>query len=667
MIVAATQRTRRIAVQTPLGDDALLLVRFTGSEAISRPFELSLQMLSAMEEIAASDIVGHNVTIRVERPDDEEPRYFNGYVSRFTHAGKNERGHEYHATVVPWLWFLTQTADCRIFQELSAVEIIEMVFADLGFSDYQLRLAEQYPKREYCVQYRESDFDFVSRLLEEEGIFYYFRHENGKHTLVLADRATAYPTLTDAQVQYALPNGSTDMYDQIKVWEHGYAFRSGRFANTDYNFKKPRLSLMCRERSRVELPNNSAYEIYDYPGLYHDKNRGENIVRVRMEELEASHETVKGESTYRSFAPGGQFTVARHVVTEEVGKAFAIIAVEHQVSVDGTYITGTAQGDEEYTNRFVAIPADVVYRPPRLTRRPIVEGPQTAVVVGLRGEEIWPDEFGRVKVQFHWDREGQNTERSSCWIRVSQTHAGRGFGGIDLPRIGEEVVVDFLEGDPDRPIITGRVYNDANMPPFALPAQKTRSGMKSNTHKGKGNNEISMDDTAGAEQLRTHAQFNMDTTVGNNQTLVVGVDRTTDIGNNETLTVGNNSAESIGVNKEVKVGTDMNTQVGAKYVLNAGTSITLRTGAAQIHMNKSGLITITGTIITIAGSANASMVAPLTEIIGGIMLTTIGGINTVQGGVTSVGAASLCSVSSSGKLDAVGGQTNVKGAPIKLN
>jgi len=296
----------------------------------------------------------------------------------------------------------------------------------------------------------------------------------------------------------------------------------------------------------------------------------------------------------------------------------------------------------------------------------VVKGSQTAIVVGPAGEEIYPDEHGRVKVQVHWDREGQYDEKSSCWIRVSQVHAGRGWGGIDLPRIGEEVIVDFLEGDPDHPIITGRVYNGENQPPFALPGEMTRSGMTSQTHKGAGYNEISMDDTAGNEQIRVNGQYNMDTSVGNNKTLIVGVDRSSQIGNNDTVKIGNDAAESVGNNKAVTVGNNMNVNVGNKKVINAGTSITLKCGASKIHMNSGGVITITGTIITVAAAANASVVAPLTQVIGGAMLASVGGINMLTGGVTKVGAAGLCSVSG-GKVDVAGGQTTVKGSPIKLN
>lgn len=671
MPATVTQSTRNIAVFTPLGADVLLLRRFKGREELSRPFRFELEMLSYEDRIQPAEIVGQPVSFVVDQREPR-PRFFHGWVTEFRHSGREEPWNVYHAVVRPWLWFLTQTADCRIFQKKNVLQIVEKIFSDLGFSDYDSRfVGSQYAEREYCVQYRETDFDFVSRLLEEEGIFYYFRHDQEKHTLVLADRTAAYFEIGDADVDYSNPQSMQTVRDRILKWEHRYEFRPGRWAQTDYDFKRPPRKLMTTETTTIGLRDNKNYEIYDYPGRYTRKQHGASLTRIRMEEEDAQYNLVHGQSTYRTFAPGGSFKVHSHHAAAEVGQAYTLVAVEHTASVQGSYddspnLREAAELEEEYENRFTCLPKSVLFRPRRITPKAIVRGSQTAVVVGPPGEEIYPDEHGRVKVQFHWDREGQYDENSSCWIRVSQVHAGKGWGGIDLPRIGEEVIVDFLEGDPDAPIITGRVYNGDNQPPFALPAEKTRSGMKSQTHKGAGFNEISMDDTAGAEQIRIHGQYNMDTAVNNNQTLKVGVDRTSQIGNNDTTKIGNDASESVGHNKSLKVANNMNTNVGSKLVVNAGSSITLKCGASRIHMNAGGVITITGTIITLAAAANAAVAAPLTQVIGGAMLTTIGGINMLEGGVTHVGAAALCSVSG-GKVDVAGGQTSIKGAPIKLN
>ncbi len=667
MKIEASQDSRQLSVATNLGKDFFLLKSVSGNDRLSGLFEYELEMLCDDPSVDPAEMIGQNVTFSIQRMDGERT-YYNGYISRFWCEGTSDLATGYRATVVPWLWFLTQTTDCRIFQDRTTPEILETVFQDFGFASVNTaNVRGEYDKREYCVQYRESDFDFVSRMMEEEGIFYFHHHENGKHVLYLSDGTSAYSDLEEHEVIFPDPGHVKDYLSAILAWQHKYRFLTGKVAHTDYSFKAPKNDLMSNEPTRIEIPMMKNLERYDYPGRFEATSGGRNFARVRMQEIEVDHDQVFGESSYVSFRTAGQFRVGTHRVPAEKGKVYVLSQVELNASVGGTYITGTGEGEFQFQNRFVAIPSDVVFRPQRSTPTAVVEGPQTAVIVGPKGEEIFTDEYGRVKVQFHWDRRGELNENSSCWIRVSQAHAGGGWGGIDLPRIGEEVIVDFLEGDPDKPIITGRVYNGKNQPPFALPAGMTRSGMKSNTHKGSGSNEMSMDDTAGKEQIRTNAQYNMDTAVGNNQTLIVNVDRTEDIVNNDSLTVGVDKAENVGNNKDVKVGNNMNVDVGKKLVVNAGSSITLKCGASRIHMNSGGVINITGTIITTAAAANAAVAAPLTQVVGGVMLTTVGGINMMNGGVCKIAAAALASVSG-GKVDIVAsGTTAIKGGTITLN
>ena len=664
--MTAIDQPRHIALSNLAGFDHLQLRKLQGSEEVSGLFEYQLELISPVEHtIDPRSIIGRDCAVRLDRTADEA-RFFHGIVREFRHTGWSEHFSTWRATVVPWLWLLTQTTDCRIFQNRTTDQIVAQIFEDLELTDFEFQLRRDYQPREYCVQYRESDFNFVSRLLEEEGIFYFFEHTDGAHKLVLADDPTAWFDLPEDEVVFPELGHTDGIVDQLKSWEHVYSFHSGGYAQTDYNFKTPANSLMAVERSANPLGAFGSLERYDYHGRHRDTRGGLRLARNRMEEQEAQYNRVCGTTTYRGFTPGGKFRIAGHRDSSEIGRQYAIRRVEITAAVQGGYETADDGDGPEYECRFECLPAEVAFRAPSVARKPIVEGPQTAVVVGPPGEEIYPDEFGRVKVQFHWDREGAYDDASSCWIRVSQGHAGKGWGGIDLPRIGEEVIVDFLEGDPDEPIITGRVYNAQNMPPFALPASMTRSGMKSNTHKGSGYNEFSMDDTAGNEQIRVHAQHNMDTTVGNNQTLIVNVDRTSEIGNNDTTKVGNDQAESVGNNKKVDVGNNMNVNVGNKLVFTAGTSITLKCGASKIHMNSGGLITITGTIITTAAAASASVVAPMTQVVGGAMLTTVGGLNMMSGGVTQI-FAGLCSVTG-GKVDlAASGTTSIKGGTITLN
>ena len=554
---------------------------------------------------------------------------------------------------------------------MNVVEIIEEVFDRFGFGDFETGLVQgHHPQREYCVQYRESAYDFVSRLTEEEGIFWYFKHENGKHTLVLPDGTVGYFDCPEREVDFPRDAGTRAIEDHITSWEHRYEFRTGSWSQADYNFKTPSHNLMTNEQSIINMPGMRNYEFYDYPGLYPTGDDGRSLTKVRLEEQEAEHDVVQAESLCKTFTPGGKFTIREHLASQEEGKTKLITTIQHTATEPSPYETGATSGFE-YKNKITCIPDDVVFRPARTTARPIVEGPQTAVIVGPAGEEIYTDEHARVKVQFHWDRVGGYDQSSCCWMRVSQVHAGKGWGAVDLPRVGEEVIVDFLEGNPDRPIISGRVYNAEHMPPFPLDkannaTNKTRRGNKTKTYKGSGFNEMSMDDTPGKEQIRMNAQYNMDSAVGNNQTLKVGVDRSGNVGNNDALTVGNDSTENVGNNKKLTVGNNQNINVGNKLVINAGSSITLKCGASKIYMNSGGVINITGTIITTAAAANASVVAPLTQVVGGAMLTTMGGVNVMSGGVVQVygGLASI----SGGKVDvAAAGTTSIKGGTITLN
>lgn len=664
MLRDATQTTRELAVFTPFGEDVLLLKSFDGRESVSSLFEFQLELLSADPALAANQIVGRNVTFLLKTADST-PRFFNGYVQWFAYVNQDAMSTTYRANVVPWLWFLTQTADCRIFQHQTAPQIIEQIFTDLGFTDFQLTLRASYEPREYCVQYRETDFAFVSRLMEEEGIFYFFRHENGKHTLVLADSTSHYFPLPEAEVDYGDPDGKGDLVDQITGWNHDCRFHSGRIGRRDYNFQTPSTDLSTDSTTSTPLPNIQVFERYDYPGAYQESGRGSRLAKVRMQEQETKYSNVEGTGTYRSFCPAGTFKVKSHLTNSEVGREFMVTSVTHSASVGGTYITGTDDSEFSYRNSFSCLPSSVTCRPPQQTPRPIVDGIQTAVVVGPAGEEIFTDEHGRVKVQFPWDREGSLDENSSCWMRVSQIHAGNGWGNMDIPRIGEEVIVNFLEGNPDRPIIKGRVYNGRNRPPFELPAQKTRSDGKTDTYKGSGYNEMSMDDTQGQEQLRTNAQHNMDSSVGNNQSLKVGADRSEDIVNNDTLTVAVDATDEVGNDKSVTVGNDQEIDVAGNVVIEAGTSITLACGASTIHMNQAGVITISGQYITSAATALNNIAAPLTEIVGSALLTQAGAVCLDLSAIKHVKASS-CSVLGSSVNMTAGGNFVAKGAPLRI-
>lgn len=491
MPIYTNQESRLLAVSTPLGEDVLLLTGFSGREELSRPFTYELEFLSEEEAIAPKDIVGKAITWSVNH-QDKEPRHFHGIVRRFVAGALHLHGlRTYRAEVVPWLWFLTRTTNCRIFQNKTSPQIIEILFKEYGFKDYEPALKRSYPPWEYCVQYRESAFAFISRLMEHEGIFYYFRHEEDKHTLVLADHKGAYKDCVENQVEYSAGSLAPN---HIDTWEHQCEFRTGRWAHTDYNFETPSTNLLTSTNTLMKLPGVGKFEVFDYPGDYRVKGEGEADVKVRMEEEEAGHDVVVGAGNCCTFTPGGKFTLQSHDTASEAGKSYVLTSVEH-MATDASY--GQNGEVSTYRNRFTCIPDTVTFRPARVTPQPVVHGPQTAVVVGPTSEKIFCDKYGRIKVQFHWDRLGKMNEESSCWVRVSQNWGGANWGGMFIPHVGQEVIVEFEEGDPDRPLVTGRVYNAEIMPPLELPANKTKSAIRDH-----GGNEIIMEGHGGVQQIR---------------------------------------------------------------------------------------------------------------------------------------------------------------------
>jgi type VI secretion system secreted protein VgrG len=626
--MALDQATRFLSLKVDgLTENDLLLTSFSGQEEMSRLFSFRLVMISDNNDIKANQVVGKNVTFSVQREDDSR-RYFNGFISRFSAGDEDENGRRnYNAEVVPWLWFLTQTADCRIFQNKTIPDIIQQIFQDLGFSDFETEIKGDHKEWEYCVQYRETDFNFVSRLMEQEGIFYFFKHEDGVHKLVLADQSAACKDCPEAEVDYPRDVGSRAIDDYITTWEHRYEFHSGKWAHTDYNFKTPSTSLMAQTNTKTNLANIKKYEIYDYPGEYPDKGVGDKEVRLRIEEEEVAHDVVEASSLCKTFTAGGKFKIKEHRSPSEEGNKYIITSVRHTASETTPYESGVESAGEAYSNTFTAIPESVAFRPARITPKPLVSGVQTAVVVGPSGEEIYCDEFGRVKVQFHWDREGKKDENSSCWMRVSQSIAGKSWGFIMLPRIGQEVIVDFLEGDPDRPLIIGGVYNAEQMPPFGLPGSKNISGMKSDSTKGGGGyNEYIMDDTKGNELIREHGQFDKDSTiehdlrehvlndrsrdVTNNETILVGVNRLKSVGNNETLNVGANRSRTVGKNETVTVTLTRTHTVGINEAITIGAAQEVTVGAMRA--------------LTVGASQTTSIGANMSESIGSNRTENVG-------------------------------------------
>ncbi|QDV86121.1 type VI secretion system Vgr family protein [Planctomycetes bacterium TBK1r] len=554
--MALQQQNRLLNLTTVLGDDVLLLTSFTGNEEMGRLFHYQLEMISDDPGIKPQDIVGTPIGWSIELADNSR-RHWHGFVKSLSRGdvdGQDRRN--YRVEVVPWLWFLTQTSDCKIFQDTKVPDIIDEVLGEYGFADYNPDFQLEHKEWEYCVQYRETDFNFLSRLMEQEGIFYYFKHSEGAHQMVITDHKDGYFTLPEANVDFPDDIGTRAIDDHLTSWERKYQFVPGKWAQRDYNFKTPTDTLGTDTGTVVDLPEVSNYEMYDYPGEYPDKGVGGGETRLRIEAEETRHDIVSATSLCKTFQAGGRFTVDQHRDSDEQGAEVVITAIQHAGSEPMGYESGGGGEGFMYRNSITCLPASRVFRTPRSTAKPIISGVQTAIVTGPAGEEIYPDEYGRVKCQFHWDRYGQNDDKSSCWIRVSQVHAGSGFGGIDIPRIDQEVVVSFLEGDPDRPLITGRVYHAQNMPPWDLPANKTQSGYLSRSSKGGGKdnaNAIRFEDLKGEEQLWIHAEKNQDIEVENDETHWVGRDRKKTIDRDEDTEVKGNRTEVVRKNETITV------------------------------------------------------------------------------------------------------------------
>ncbi len=616
--VSYSQDNRLMSVDTPLGKDVLLLQQLTGYEAMSRLFVYELNLLAHdNDSIVFSDIVGQKVTITLSSPGGT-PRYINGYVSRFTQGDTDDRNFtHYHAQVVPWLWFLTRQADCRIFQNLAVNDIISQVFNLFDFNDFRLSLTNTYPQLEYCVQYRETSFNFVSRLMEEFGIFYYFDHSTeGKHTMVLADQSSTLPACPSSPISYDTQVGGIYDPEVISDWHVRQEVRTGKYTVTDYNFTTPSTSLLSSDPTVVDLSASQPLELFDYPGLHTTKDLGDTVAKTHMQEEEAGYMVISAAGNCRAVMSGYSFELRNHYRSDQ-NTNYVVTEIQHFASAGQTYTTAPddTEKEETYSNKLTCIPASVAYRPERVTPKPFVQGPQPALVVGKAGEEIWVDKYGRVIVQFYWDRVGQQNENSSCWIRTSQPWAGGNWGAMWIPRIGQEVLVSFLEGDPDRPVITGRVYNANQMPPYTLPDYQTRSTFMSRSSKGGGAsnyNELRFEDLKGQEQIFMNAEMDMD--------LRVEKDSREFIGANRHLIVTTNQVEQIQTDKHLhvqgkhfeKVDSDMSLNVG-------GNQMESVTGNKSLNVTGDQKESVTGNVsLSVTGNQSESVT-------GNVSLSVTGG------------------------------------------
>ncbi len=545
-----TASTRLFSFHCSMGSDALLVKSFKGRETVSEPFFYEIDLLSEKDEIDFNALVGKPAFLEISMPEGSF-RYVHGIISSFSQVSSDTRFTAYKGVLVPMFQLLRNRATCRIFQDKNIPEIIKKVFDKTGFTvKCRFSLQEKYEPRKYCVQYRETDFDFVSRLMEEEGIFYFFEHTKDDHTMVLGDNPVAHPKCWSGKAARFGKSENASLHDDL-VFSFVYtqSIRPGYFSHVDYDFSQPGMSLLTTTGSEKE----AALEIFDYPGRYTAQSEGDRLAKVRLQELKATQSTIRGTGECRFFQAGHRFKL-----TEHPRKGYNSEYLLTSVSQSGSQ--GEEFGDYKnmelnYSNEFECIQSSIAFRPARITPRPKITGIQSAIVVGPKTDEIYVDQHGRVKVQFHWDREGLSNEKSSCWIRVAQNQAGSGWGGMFIPRIGQEVLISFLNGDPDRPVVVGSVYNGENKTPYTLPAEKTKSTLKSNSSKGgKGFNEIRFEDLKGSEEVFVHAQKNLDVRVKN--------DRKEWLGNDGHLLVKRDSLETVERDKHVQIKRDEIAETG---------------------------------------------------------------------------------------------------------
>ena len=528
-----SQASRPMRIDTPLETDLLLLEGFEAEEGLSRPYLYTLELLSEDPDIDPNDLLWKKVLVSMVTQPDLDPFITHGVIRSFVKLNMAEGLARYRAEMVPAFWFLTQTSDCRIFQNESVIDIVKTLLdegSSAGKVKHEVRCQRSYAKREFCVQYRESDFNFISRLLEDEGIFYFFEHSKDDETLVLADGHKTFKPCPDYEKLRCDPKGAPDE-QVVHSFMEEHAVRSYEVELRDYDPLQPSMGLY----GTVKGTEPKTDPLFDYPGLFTEMDVGEYRARLELERREKARHRVSGTSTAHGLRAGTIIEIEEHF-REGTNAKYYLDRVRH--SAHSGAFRAWDQAAFHYSNEFTAFPEDVPFRADRNARQPYVRGTQTAVVVGKKGEEVWVDEHGRVKVQFHWDRYGKNDENSSCWIRVSTQTAGKNWGHIEIPRIGHEVLVDFLEGNPDRPIIVGSVYNADMKTPYPLPEKGVVSGIKTKSSpKASGYNELIMDDKAGKELIRMHAQKDLDTTVLNDETRAVKHDQTLTVTNDQTITV----------------------------------------------------------------------------------------------------------------------------------
>ncbi|EAW7689091.1 type VI secretion system tip protein VgrG [Salmonella enterica] len=579
---------------------ALLFASLDGGETLSELFSyvvqlktpdtLNLGYVSPAANLPLKPMVGKDLCVNIEL-DGGGKRHISGLVTAARVVGHEGRSVTYELRMEPWVKLLTHTSDYKAFQNKTVVDILDEVLAEYPYP-VEKRLVESYPVRTWQVQYGETDFDFLQRLMQEWGIYWWFEHSEDSHTLVLADAISAHKACPDSPLVEWHQEGLKLDKEFIHTITANESLRTGQWVLDDFDFTKPR-SLLANTVANPRETGHATYEHYEWPGDYFDKSEGEMLTRIRMEAQRSPGSRVLGGGNIRTLMTGYTFTLENYP-TAEVNQEYLLMQTLLFVQ-DNAQHSGQDQ-HFTFSTRFELHPTREVFRPQRTVSKPHTKGPQSAIVTGPAGQEIWTDQYGRVKVQFGWDRYGKMDENSSCWIRVSYPWAGKGFGMIQIPRIGQEVLVDFKNGDPDLPIIVGRTYNQDTMPPWGLPGMASQSGIFSHSLYGgpTNGNMLRFDDKTGAEEVKFHAEKDLNTTVKNNETHTVMVDRTKTIIKNETNSIGEDRNTTVTKNDGLSVKLAQTINIGTTYRLDVGDQFTLRCGNAALVLHKDGSIEFCG-------------------------------------------------------------------------
>ncbi|KMK85805.1 type VI secretion system Vgr family protein [Pectobacterium brasiliense] len=596
-----------------LPESTFAVVDFQLSEALNQPFALSLNLASPLPGIDFGAVLDQPCELLVWY-EGELKRRVSGMVSAFAQGDTGFRRTRYQAEVRPALWRLGLRTNARIFQAQKPEAIIGTLLEESGITDYAFALRHDHAPREYCVQYRESDLAFVARLAAEEGLYFFHEFEAGKHRVVFADDAGALGKGPELFFNLATQGLSEGEY--VRRFRYAEAVSTAEVALKDYSFKTPAYGLLHSKMSSELANQRESYQHFDYPGRFKQDPSGKAFTGYRLDALRAGAMTGSGESNAAMLMPGSSFTLTEHP-NPTLNAAWQLVAITHSGQQPQALEEESGGEPTTYSNSFEVISAKSTWRAD-LPYKPMVDGPQIATVVGPAGEEIYCDEYGRIKLQFPWDRYGASDDQSSCWVRVSQGWAGGQYGLIAIPRIGHEVIVSFLEGDPDQPIVTGRTFHATNPSPYPLPANKTRTSLRTSTHKGAGFNELRFEDQAGQEEVFIHAQKDMNTVVLNNRSTTVTADHEESVGGNQTVSVIKDQSTEIQGQQTIAISGSRSTVVGDAtatedvhdslqvknniLIQSKQGGILIANGIGFFSISDEGDITIKGKTVTINGN-----------------------------------------------------------------